>query len=177
MRKAFLGIAFLLMGTVSVAQVKNNVTKSSVTFKIKNTGFTISGVIGSVKADVSLDPSNLAASKIEATADATTIDTDNALRDEHLKGEEFLNVAKYPSITMKSASFTKKNSNNFIGLFNVTIKEKTKLISVPFNYNNTGSSLTLKGTFKISRADFGIGGSSMLLSDEATITIAVEASK
>jgi polyisoprenoid-binding protein YceI len=177
MRKAFLAIAFFIVSTAAFAQVNKSLTKSLVTFKIKNAGFTISGIIKAVQADVAFNPANLAASKIDAIADVTTINTDNDLRDEHLKGEDFLNVAKYPAITMKSVSFSKKNSSNYVGQFNVTIKDKTKLISIPFSYNDAGSAVALKGTFKISRADFGIGKSSMLLSDEANITIEVEASK
>jgi polyisoprenoid-binding protein YceI len=174
MRKVFFALIIFIATQAAFGQEKNNIGKSVVTFKIKNAGFTIGGSISSLQGTADFDPANLAASKIEATADLTTVNTDNELRDEHLKGEDFLNVAKYPKITMRSVSFSRKNSSNYIGQFNITIKDKTKLISVPFTYSNAGGTSVLKGTFKINRQDFGVGTSSMILSDEIAVTIETE---
>lgn len=165
-----------MIGFGSFAQVKN-ITKSSVTFKIKNLGINTGGVIPSVQGTVNFDPAKPADGKIEAIADVTTIDTDNDTRDNHLKGENFFDVTKYPKITMKSVSISRKGANNYIGQFNLTIKDKTKLVSVPFTYTEAGSIAKLNGSFKINRKEFGVGGGSFTLSDEATITIEVEAAK
>ncbi|RWY49117.1 YceI family protein [Mucilaginibacter gilvus] len=175
MRKVYFALLIFVATQTAFGQEKNNIGKSLVTFKIKNAGFTIGGSISSLQGTADFDPANLAASKIEATADVTTINTDNELRDEHLKGVNFLDISKYPKITIHSVSFSRKNSGNYIGQFNITIKDKTKLISIPFSYSNAGGASVLKGTFKINRLDFGVGGSSMILSDEIAITIEAEA--
>ena len=160
----------MLVTTGTFAQIKNNVTKSAVRFELKNLGIKTGGTIGGVQAIVDFDPAKLATSKIEATADVTTINTDNSMRDEHLKREDYFYTDVYPKIIMSSVSFKKKGSN-FIGRFNLTIKGKTRPVDVPFSYTEAGSTATFKGSFKILRADFGIGGSSMTMSDEVTIFI------
>ena len=161
----------MLVATGAFAQIKNNVTRSAVRFELKNLGIKTGGTIGGVQANVDFDPAKLATSKIEATADVTTINTDNSMRDEHLKREDYFYTDVYPKISMSSVGFKKKGGNNFVGQFNLTIKGKTKLVDIPFSYTDAGSSATIKGSFKILRADFGIGGSSMTMSDDVTIFI------
>jgi polyisoprenoid-binding protein YceI len=174
-----LSLAFLLlMATLSAfAQVTNNLTKASVTFKIKNMGISTGGKIGAVQADIKFIPDDLGKSKIEAVAESASINTDNEMRDNHLKGEDYFDVAKYPKITMRSISFKHNSGNNYTGQFNLTIKDKTKQVTVPFTYTDAGGTASVKGSFKINRRDFGIGGSSLVLADEAIITIEAEVSK
>jgi polyisoprenoid-binding protein YceI len=177
MRKICIAILILIASNSAFAQLKNNVTKSKITFEIKNLGIKTDGTIGKMEAEVKFDPGKLDASKINAVADITTINTDNDMRDSHLKSENYFDVAKYPNITMSSVSFKKKSGNNYIGQFNITIKDKTKLVDVPFTYAYTGNMALLKGSFKINRSDFGVGGGSLALANEATIFIEAETSK
>src|SRR5262245_12062697 len=44
---------------------------------------------------------------VEATIEASSIDTRNEKRDEHLKSPDFLDVAKFPTITFKSTKVEK----------------------------------------------------------------------
>jgi polyisoprenoid-binding protein YceI len=99
------------------------------------------------------------------------------MRDNHLKAAEYFDAEHYPRITMKSTSFKQKGSNNFLGLFNMTIKGKTKVIEVPFTYTESGNAGLFKGSFKFNRQDFGIGGKSMVLSDEVTVMLTVETNR
>jgi polyisoprenoid-binding protein YceI len=177
MKKIYVAILMLIASNSAFAQLKNNVTKSKITFEIKNLGIKTGGIIGKMEADVKFDPGKLDASKIDAVADVTTINTDNNMRDGHLKGEDYFDVAKYPSITMSSVAFKKKSGNNYIGQFNITIKDKTKMVDVPFTYTDAGSTAWLKGSFKINRRDFGVGGGSLALANEATIFIEAETTK
>jgi polyisoprenoid-binding protein YceI len=178
MKRIYIAALILIASAnIGLAQVKSNISKSKITFEIKNLGFKTGGTIGGVQGNVAFDPANLSGSKIDATADATTLDTDNDLRNEHIKGEKFFNVAVYPKISMSSTAFKSKGGNNYTGTFNITIKGKTKPVELPFSYTAAGSTALLKGSFKIKRSDFGIGGSSMTLSDEATIFIETESAK
>jgi polyisoprenoid-binding protein YceI len=177
MRKICIAILILIASNSAFAQLKNNVTKSKITFEIKNLGIKTDGTIGKMEAEVKFDPGKLDASKINAVADITTINTDNDMRDSHLKSENYFDVAKYPNITMSSVSFKKKSGNNYIGQFNITIKDKTKLVDVPFTYAYTGNMALLKGSFKINRSDFGVGGGSLALANETTIFIEAETTK
>ena len=73
----------------------------------------------------------------------------------------------YPKIILKSVSFKHKSGSNYVGQFNLTIKDKTKQVEIPFTYND-GS---FKGQFKLNRRDYGVGGGSLIMSDEVEVTI------
>lgn len=161
----------------AAAQVKQTVTKSSITFKIKNMGINTGGNFSGLQADIRFDAANLASSVIDASVDANSIDTDNGMRDTHLKSADYFDVTRYPRISMKSVSFKHKSGDNYTGVFNVSIKDKTKTVEVPFSYYVSGSTGHFEGSFKINRLDFGIGDKSMILSNEATISIEIETSK
>ncbi|MFD0794599.1 YceI family protein [Mucilaginibacter litoreus] len=175
--KTFFSAIILFVSTAGAfAQSANDITKSKISFELKNLGIKTGGTIDKVQANVQFDPAQLAGSKIEAVAEAASINTDNSMRDNHLKNEDYFDVDKYPRITMSSTSFRKKG-NGFTGFFNLTIKDKTKLVEVPFTYTTLSNGHLFKGSFKINRKDFGIGGNSMTMSDEVTVNIEAETAK
>lgn len=175
MKKLLPLIVILLFVTTTFAQVK--VTKAKITFQIKNLGIITNGFFGNMQANIQFDPAALASSAIEATTDVNSINTDNDTRDEHLRSDEFFDAAKYPKITMKSVSFKRKSGNNYIGQFNVTMKNRTKTFEVPFTYIAAANSATFKGSFKLNRIDFGVGEKSLVLSNEVIVFIEAETEK
>jgi polyisoprenoid-binding protein YceI len=126
MKKFILPLFIITIVTAGFTLLKSTVTRSVITFQAKNMGIGVGGSIGGLQADVRFNTSNLIASTIEASVDAGTINTDNSSRDDHLKGEDYLDVLHYPKITMKSVSFKHKSGNNYTGQFNLTIKGKNK---------------------------------------------------
>ena len=178
MKKKYLPVLFLLfMMSGAMAQVKYTVTKSTVTFQIKNMGFNTSGNFGGVQADIKFDAAKPELSSIEATAEVKDLNTGNDMKDEHLKSADYFDVATYPKITIKSVAIKHKSGNNYVGQFNVTIKNKTQLLDMPFSYNETGNTADFNGVLKLKRTDFGIGSSSMVLSNDVTVTIDVVTNK
>ncbi len=167
-------LALLLCTASGFAQVKQTVTSSSVTYAIKNMGINSTGTFGGLQADIVFDKNHLDSNHIDASIDASTLNSDNTMRDNHLKSEDYFDVAKYPKITLKSTSIKHNSGNNYTGMFNVTIKSKTKEIAVPFTYTETGNQGTFNGVLTVKRADFGIGGKSMMMADDAKVTIEVK---
>lgn len=170
-------LTIVLLTFLTTAGFAQAVSKSNISFKIKNLGFNVEGTFSGLQADIKFKPNDLATSTIEATVAANTVNTDSEGRDSHLKNEDYFDVAKYPKITMKSVSFKHKSGGNYTGNFNVTIRDKTKLIEIPFTYAESGNTAQLKGSFMILRTDFGIGGKNLILSNEANVTLEVEISK
>src|ERR1700761_2015679 len=170
MKKLF---ALLIIATIasSFTLFKNTIIRSAITFQIKNMGIGTGGSLGGLQADIQFKPADLATSSIEATVDVNTINTDNSSRDEHLKSDDFFDVAHHPKITLKSVSFKHKSSSNYTGVFNLTIRAKTKQVEVPFTFTEKDNSQAFKGTFKINRLDYGVGGTSLVLSDEVIVNI------
>jgi polyisoprenoid-binding protein YceI len=176
MKNIIAAIAFLIICTSAFAQTKN-ISKAKISFELKNLGIKTGGVIGGVQGSIDFDPAKLATSKIEATADVNTINTDNDMRDEHLKKPEYFDVQKYPKMSLTSVSFKKKSGNGYTGQFNLTIKGITKPVDVAFTYAELSTGGAFKGTFKINRRDFGVGGNSMTMSDDVTINFEAETTK
>ena len=176
MNKLFLSAILLFLVNCAFGQIKHTITRSTIIFQIKNLGINTHGSISGLQGNIQFDPANLAASSIEASVDVNTLNTDNDMRDGHLKEDNYFDVVRYPTITMKSVSIKQKSGNNYKGEFNLTLKGKTQLVEMPFTYTSAGNAASFKGTLKIKRTDFDIGGSSMILSDDVTVNIDVETS-
>ncbi len=169
-------IMVIALVNTAPAQVKHTLTKSAVTFKIKNLGINTGGTIAGITADIKFDKNKPDSGTIDASADVNTINTDNDMRDNHLKSEDYFDAAKYPKIKMRSVSIKHRSGNNYTGNFNVTIKDKTKAVEVPFTYTENGTTAQFKGSFKIKRTDFGIGNKGLVLGDDVTVDIDIETS-
>ncbi len=126
-------------------------------------------------------------SSVEFTIQTASIDTDNEKRDGHLKSPDFFDVAKYPTITFKSTSIT-KNDDGYSITGNLTIKDVTKEVSFPFEFNGFAEFMGTKrfgaeASLVINRQDFHVewnktldnGG--LLVGNEVAITLLLEAIK
>ena len=135
------------------------------------------------------DPANPTATTVEATIEAASIDTRNEKRDEHLRSPDFLDVAKFPTITFKSTKVEKAGDAwklaGDLTLHGVTkpvvldVTNVTAPTKDPWGNTRIGASATTK----INRQDYGIvfnktlDGGGVLVGDEITITIDVEVVK
>lgn len=174
MKKFITLIIAALCVNMALAQTKHKVASSSITFKIKNMGINTGGSISGLVADINFSKDHPEASSIEATVETATLNTDNDMRDKHIKSEDYFDAAKYPKITFKSTAIKHRSGNNYVGTFNVTIKDKTKSVDVPFTYVTSGGTAGFKGSLKIQRTDFGIGSKGLVLANEVIIDIDVQ---
>jgi polyisoprenoid-binding protein YceI len=169
----------LLLFTAAVcrAQLKPVEQASALKFNIKNLGFGVEGSFTGFEGLINFDPQNPATSSFDVTIKATTINTDNNLRDEHLKGNSFFDVKNYPVIRLASTKILPTNkSGTYMLNGQLTIKGKTQQIAFPFTAATIPEGYLFKGTFTMKRKDFGVGGTSTV-SDELEVTINVTAKK
>jgi polyisoprenoid-binding protein YceI len=172
--KKFFFITFIFACLFANAQNKEwKVVSSSIKFTIKNAGFNVEGSFSGLDTKIFFDNNKIIGNSIEASLNASSINTSNSTRDGHLKKAEYFDVANYPKITMAATLFGKDKDGSWRGYFKLTIKNKTKEITVPFTFVENNGKATIKGSFTINRLDFGIGESSMILSDYAKINIEV----
>lgn len=176
-----LALSLISFGFVSQTVTTQNqewvVSSSTVKFKIKNAGFTTDGTFNGLAAKIIFDATKGYGNSINATIESKSINTGNGTRDGHLKKTDYFDVTGFPTINMKATLFGKEVDGSFRGYFKLTMKGKTKDVLVPFIFTEKDGKATLKGTFTINRLDFGVGESSMILSNNATITIEVNATK
>lgn len=163
-------------------------THSRVGFSVAH--MTISSVEGrfnGVEGTLTYDVGKLADLKTTVTVDMTTVDTDNADRDAHLKKEDFLHVEKYPEMTFVSTGVKAGKKGAFELMGDLTIRGVTKPVTFqakgldqtvtdPWGNDRVGASATTV----IDRKAFGVNYNQVLdrggvmVGDEVTIELDVE---
>jgi polyisoprenoid-binding protein YceI len=147
---------------------------SSIKFKINNFGISFNGSFKGLKGKIDFDPANPAAGSFEATIDASSVNTDNEMRDDHLRKDDYFDVKNYPQIRFISTKVTPSNRGGTLFIFgNLTIRDVTKEISFPFTATPQEGGYLFKGAFIINRRDFNVGGSSFTLSDKVSVSLTV----
>jgi len=185
MKKSLLGLS-LLFATVSAFAQTWSLDKAHAKLGFEVTHLMVSSVEGSFKTfDVKVTSSKdeFADASVELTADASSIDTDNEKRDNHLRSADFFDVTKYPTLTFKSTSFTKTGDKKFAVVGDLTLHGVTKQVTLEATLKGTTvhpySKKTIAGfkvTGVIKRSDFGVGAGTppAVVSDEVTLNANLE---
>jgi len=191
MRKVLILAALALPSLVRAATWDLDPAHTSVQFSVRHLMVsTVRGAFGKVAGTVAVDEQDLTRSKIQATIDAASIDTRIEKRDAHLKSPDFLDVAKYPTISFVSKKIERVAPDHFkvtgdLTLHGVT-REATLDVEGPTPEMNDPWGKTRAGaqaTTTINRKDFGLTWNQALeaggvaVGDEVKITIDVEATK
>src|SRR2546430_7305011 len=166
---AYLALA-LIIKAQSFTPLDEN---SSVKFKIRNFGFTVTGSFKGLKGTIVFDPNEPEKSAFDVTVDAGSINTGIDMRDEHLRSESYFDVKNYPRIHFVSTRVTRSNREGTLFVFgNLTIKNITKEISFPFTARPRNEGYAFSGEFRINRKDFDVGGSGTI-SNELLVNLEV----
>jgi polyisoprenoid-binding protein YceI len=161
---------------------------SSVHFSVRHMMVSnVRGEFSKISGTVKYDPENPQNSGVEATIDASSINTREPQRDTHLKSADFLDVEKFPAITFRSKQIEPRaDGGKIIGdltLHGVTreitleVEDLTPETKDPWGKQRIGASATAR----LNRKEFGLtwhqvletGGA--LVGDEVKITLDVEA--
>ncbi|MBL0103720.1 MAG: YceI family protein [Bacteroidetes bacterium] len=114
------------------------------------------------------------------TVDVNSITTDNDMRDGHLKGDDFFNAEKYPTITFKSTGVKSLGGNKYMLIGDLTIRDVTKRVEIPVVFGGTvkdpwgNLKAGFKGTGKINRKEFGLKYTNAAATGEAVVGDEVE---
>lgn len=177
MKRMLLLLLIVCFSVISRAQYKPVEQSSTLKFTVKNLGFGVDGTFSGFEGNINFDPQNAASSSFDITINASTVNTDNGLRDEHLRGENYFDVKDYPKIRLVAGKVAALNKS---GMYQLTgeliMKGKTKPVSFPFSVTPAADGYVFKGAFKINRKDFGIGGTSTI-ADELEVHISVAVKK
>jgi polyisoprenoid-binding protein YceI len=157
-------------------------------FKVKHMMISnVKGQFPKVSGSLTLDESDLAKSRVEASIDASSIETRDPQRDAHLKSADFFDVENFPTLSFKSTGVRPVKEGELsvegdLAIHGVT-RKTTFIVEGPTPaakdpWGNTR--LAVSATTKINRKDFGLtyntvletGG--ILVGDEVTITLDVQ---
>lgn len=150
---------------------------SAVQFTIGNFGFDVTGSFTGVRGQIDFNPQDPAAAGFDVSIDAATVNTDNSLRDRHLKDDGYFDVKNYPLIRLASTKIiAASKGGTYIFNGQLTIKNISKSISFPFTAVPSDDGFVFKGSFRINRKDFGVGGTSTI-SNELVVSLNVIAKR
>jgi polyisoprenoid-binding protein YceI len=129
---------------------------------------------------------NALESSAVATIDTTSLATNNAQRDEDVKGENFLDVANYPTMTYKSTAI-RQEGDIYVVTGDLTIKGVTRPVELTVEVNGFGpdpfggTRAGFSASGEINRNDYGITANMALptggvvVSEKIQLTLEVEA--
>lgn len=181
---AFLGIAALLavsaVAEVQTWQIDPNHTAAQ--FSVRHMGIsTVRGAFTKVSGSAQYDPNSPAKASVEATIDAASVDTRVTMRDNDLRSPNYLDVAKFPTITFKSKSVEASGEGKLKIVGDLTIHGVTKEVvlnadslSAPVTDPRGNTHVGTSASTKIKRTDFGVGGQNPMVGEDLSLTIDVE---
>lgn len=129
----------------------------SVMFFVRHIFADVPGRFAVYDGVVRFDPDNLAGSVVDVKVDMASVDTGVAKRDEHLRSPDFFDAAKYPSMRFVSREIVQTGPGRYAARGELTIKDATRPVDIPFEYLGAASSPMEKGkTVAGFRARFAI---------------------
>jgi polyisoprenoid-binding protein YceI len=126
---------------------------SEVAFTVKKLGFlTIKGTFSDFTGEVTFQKDALDQANFNVSVGASTINTGNEKRDEHLKSKDFFHVNEYPKIHFQSTSI-KSDAKGYQSIGKLSMLGVSREVSIPFSYNEG----KFKGQFSLNRLDYTLG--------------------
>lgn len=161
---------------------------SSAQFAVRHLAVsTVRGEFSKVTGVIRLDETDVTKSSVEATIDATSLDTRDEKRDAHLRSADFFDTAKFPTITFRSRRIERAANGHLLVTGDLAIRGVTREVALDVDglapavkdpWGNTKSGAT--ATTRINRKDFGVSWNALMdnggfvVGEDVTITIDVE---
>ena len=162
---------------------------SDALFTIKHMMSRITGRFSDFAGTINVDTGNPAASSVEFTINAASVDTSLPDRDKDLRGPNFFDVEKYPTLSFKSSKITPASKDKFTVDGTLTMHGVSKPLSLAVEFlgfgkdpwGNDKAGFALETT--LNRKDYGLvwnkaldqGG--FLLGDDVKVVINLETAK
>ena len=134
---------------------------SDVGFKATSRLMDAEGKFSRITGEVTLDPKDPATAMVTLSIEAASIDTGIGMRDKHLRSGDFLDVARFPTMTFESRRVEVEGRRATV-TGQLTRHGVTREIVVPVDVQFSESALVATGEFKLNRRDYGINYSSFL---------------
>jgi len=119
---------------------------------------------------------------VDVTIDATSVNTGSTLFNEHIQAVDFFDTAKYPTITFKSGRMIFNDDQPVSLAGDLTIKGITRPVTLTITHFKCQPHPMLKveacganATTQVKRSEFSMGKNVPYVSDEVTLTLAIEA--
>ncbi|MFT5173807.1 MAG: polyisoprenoid-binding protein YceI [Gammaproteobacteria bacterium] len=161
-RVTMLAALLVLAPMVQAAEYKIDPGHSFVEFRVKHLGYSwLYGRFNKMSGSFSHDAAKPAANQIALEIDMSSVDSNHAERDKHLRSDDFLDVQKNTSATFNSTAYS-GNAEQGTLTGDLTLHGVTKSISIKVTKLGEGKDpwggyrAGFAGTIILDRRDFGI---------------------
>ncbi|PWI34747.1 YceI family protein [Vibrio albus] len=136
---------------------------ASVNFKVSHLGYSfIKGRFNTFSGEFSYDADNLTASKVNVTVDTTSLDTNHAERDKHIRSDDFIYASKFPEAKFTSTRVTELSDGKLAINGDLALHGKTRPITIEASFIGEGKDpwggyrVGFVGKTRLELADFDI---------------------
>lgn len=150
---------------------------------------TVRGAFNDVEGELLVDADDPSRSEATLTVRASSIDTRNAKRDEHLRSADFFDVDRWPDITFVSRKIEEIDEGSYAVTGDLTIRDVTQEVMVPISLVGVETDAFgvlragFEGSRRLRRRDFGLewnmpldsGG--VLVSERITLEFEISVTK
>jgi len=178
---AVIASSLFCANSVSADDYTIDTAHTSIQFKIAHLGYSwLYGRFNTFDGEFSYDEKNPAAAKVSVSIDTASVYSNHAERDKHLRGDDFLDVKKYPQATFVSTGFTDNGSGTGILQGNFTLHGVTKPLSINVKQVGAGKDpwggyrRGFEGTTRLALKDYDIDFDLGPASTEVELIINVE---
>jgi polyisoprenoid-binding protein YceI len=189
MKKVLLALVALAPALALAAPTTWNIdaTHSTAGFSVRHLVISqLRGEFPKLSGAIVVNDDDPARSHVEATIDANSVDTRVADRDAHLRSPDFLDTAKYPTITFRSTKVERAGKDRLAVTGDLTLHGVTRSVKLDVStspvvkgmYGETRRAFS--ATTTIARKDYGLTWNKLVdatpaVGDEIVITLDVEA--
>jgi polyisoprenoid-binding protein YceI len=154
--------------------------KSQLSFTSKQMGVPVEGKFGKFTATLNFDPAKPETGKAQIEVDLASVDAGSKDANDEVVGKGWFNAKEFPKARFVSSSVKALGNNRFEAKGQMTIKGKTRDMTVPFSYKPDGANALFEGMLPLQRTQFGIGegawADTSVVADEVPIKFRLVAS-
>jgi cytochrome b561/polyisoprenoid-binding protein YceI len=133
--------------------------------ELYNAPFT--GDFGDFGGTIVFNPDDLSNAKADITVHMDKISTGDADRDQNIVGAEWFDAGKFPTARYVTTKFEKADGNKYVAIGDLTIRDKTMPLMIPFMLDVENKTAHMKGEITLNRTNFGVGAGQW--ADESTV--------
>jgi polyisoprenoid-binding protein YceI len=157
-RAVVVAILLLVIGAgipagADLVRLRIDPAASALTFHATSRLVNADGRFHRFDGSVSVDPRDPTTARVSVTVDATSIDTDNTKRDNHLRSQDFFWAERYPTIVFESMG-ADGDAGGVAVLGRLTIRGVTRDIRVPTTVELSPDGFVARGQFDLKRSDY-----------------------
>ena len=146
--------------------------QSAIGFEFRQMGVPVKGGFKRFTTQLAFDPARPEAASAQIEIDLASIDAGSPEADDESAGKLWFNRSAYPKATFVSSQIRTLGSNRYEMRGTLTLKGKSRDISVPVSFTPGKNAALFDGAFILKRLDFGIGEG--MWADVATVANEVQ---